>query len=142
MSFVRSVVAPARTPAEVEDAQLLDSYIAGESAALAVIYRRFHRLLLLICKRRLHDWEKAEDVCQWTFLQLTRSAKSIRERSRLRAWLCTVASRRAKKIAAKEGKNRRWFESSCQLSNVSYKNGLCPEREVINQEQLEIIQNE
>lgn len=68
----------------------------GHSQALAVLFVRYHRLVLRIAFRILRDQGEAEDLTQSVFLQLFRSAAQYDEsRGTAKAWILRSAYHRS-----------------------------------------------
>ncbi len=98
-----------RTPRvdAVCDRELLARFVrGGDEAAFAEVVRRYGGLVFGVCRRVLDDSHDAEDAFQATFLVLARSARKIRKRRSLAAWLHGVALRVSSRAARK--KTRRW----------------------------------
>jgi RNA polymerase sigma factor (sigma-70 family) len=79
------------------DADLVERYLQGESAALEMIVRRHGPTVLGVCRRMLGESADADDAFQATFLTLTLRARSIRNPAVLNAWLHGVALRCCRK---------------------------------------------
>jgi len=60
--------------ASLSDEDLMEHLRGGNSDALAELFTRFHRLVLNIALRTLHDAGEAEDLTQSVFLEIFRSA--------------------------------------------------------------------
>jgi len=84
------------------DAELLDSYAAGEEAAFREIVRRYKNSLYAFLRRFLGRQDLVEDVFQETFLQLFTSRESYDPSRSLRPWLFTIAANKAKDALRKQ----------------------------------------
>jgi RNA polymerase sigma-70 factor (ECF subfamily) len=72
------------------------SLIAGDLAALEVLYDRYSMLVFSVSLRVLYDRQLAEDVTQEVFLRLWRRPQSFDpNRGRLLSWLMSVTRNRA-----------------------------------------------
>jgi RNA polymerase sigma-70 factor (ECF subfamily) len=72
------------------------SLIAGDIAALEVLYDRYSTLVFSVSLRVLYDRQLAEDVTQEVFLRLWRRPQSFDpNRGRLLSWLMSVTRNRA-----------------------------------------------
>lgn len=84
---------------DVPDSELLELYVeVDDQTALAAIVQRYAGLVATVCRMTVSDSAAAEDAFQATFLVLMRSAKKIRARQSLPAWLHGVAYRTASRI--------------------------------------------
>jgi RNA polymerase sigma-70 factor (ECF subfamily) len=82
---------PPAADAAAGDASLLGRLAAGDRAALKQAYDRYVALVHFIAKRHGLSHEDVDDVVQETFLKLSAKAGSIREGTRLKAWLVACA---------------------------------------------------
>ena len=93
------------------DAQLLEAYCRGETAAFEEIYRRHVGLVCGVCLRRLGDPGEAEDATAATFMVLVRKARRLaRGRKNLASWLhwCAVnVARSAARARARRAERER-----------------------------------
>jgi sigma-70-like protein len=81
---------------EVPDGQLLEWFVADhEEAAFNALMLRHGAMVLDVGRRVLGNFHDAEDVFQATFIILARSAKAIRKKQAVAAWLHGVAQRLA-----------------------------------------------
>ena len=79
------------------DAELLQQFLHGDEAAFEVIIRRYEPLLMSFAYRFFRERERAEDACQFVWLQLFLScpdAASRPEEGSLKAWLMKVLRHR------------------------------------------------
>lgn len=78
----------------VSDGELLHQYVSQrDQAGFAGLVRRHGPMVWSVCRNALRTESDAEDAFQATFLALVRSAKRIRNRESLGAWLHGVAVR-------------------------------------------------
>ena len=78
----------------LNDRDLLRRFIRdSDEAACAEVVRRYHGLVMSICRRVTGRAADAEDAFQATFLCLARRPRSIRNAGSLSSWLYTVARR-------------------------------------------------
>ena len=78
------------------DANLLDSYCAGNELAFRELVDRYKNGLYAFLRQFLNQHDLVEDVFQETFLQLYSSQKSFDRSRPLRPWLFTIAANKAK----------------------------------------------
>lgn len=73
------------------DEDLLSRHLAGEGQAFAAIVDRYQRLVCGVCYAATQDWALSEDLAQDTFVAAWHKLDTVREPSRLSAWLCGIA---------------------------------------------------
>jgi RNA polymerase sigma factor (sigma-70 family) len=73
------------------DARLLRASLRGDHDAFARIVRHYQALICAITYSTTGDFAASEDLAQETFLTAWKGLGSVREPSRLRAWLCGIA---------------------------------------------------
>jgi RNA polymerase sigma factor (sigma-70 family) len=84
------------------DAELLELYLYGGShEAMVTLVQRFAPLVASVIRRVVSHPQDAEDAFQATFVILLKSARSIRSRRSIAAWLYGVAYRTACRVRAK-----------------------------------------
>jgi RNA polymerase sigma factor (sigma-70 family) len=106
--------AEAFVPAD-SDADLVRRFaIQRDEAAFAELVRRHGPMVWAVCRHLATDDADAEDAFQATFLALVRSARSIRERGAVAAWLHGVAVRAATKLKRGEARRRQREERSAR----------------------------
>lgn len=106
MNQLRAIVEPlGREYSHASDAMLLEQFIdRHDEDAFAALVDRYRQLVLRICRRALGNHHDVEDAAQDTFLALANSAAKIENPGSLASWLYGVATRTARKLAAKRGK--------------------------------------
>jgi RNA polymerase sigma factor (sigma-70 family) len=72
------------------DAQLVNEYCQGESAALATLIRRHIDLVYASALRRTGDPGSADDITQAVFIILSKKARSLRHFGTIAGWLIVV----------------------------------------------------
>jgi RNA polymerase sigma factor (sigma-70 family) len=96
-----------RNYVELNDCQLLESFIVGrEAAALEALVGRHGPMVWGVCRRILSNHHDAEDAFQAAFLVLVRKASSIKPRYMVGNWLFGVARQTALKARATTAKRR------------------------------------
>jgi RNA polymerase sigma factor (sigma-70 family) len=82
--------------AETTDGQMLEAFVRGHDVpAMEALVRRHAPMVWGVCRRKLANYDEAEDAFQATFLVLVRKAASIRAPERLASWLYAVAQKTA-----------------------------------------------
>lgn len=97
-SPVRVSVEPVRLPhiVEVLDDQLLAQFREGDHGALAILFRRYARMVHTVASRILRDAAEAEDLLQEVFLFIFRRAELFdAARGSARSWIVQVTYHRA-----------------------------------------------
>lgn len=81
---------------KVSDEDLMEALKQGYQDALAVLFDRYHRLVLSIALRILHDAAEAEDLMQEVFLEIYRAVGSFnREKGTTKGWIVQYAYHRS-----------------------------------------------
>mgnify|MGYP005864954267 CR=1 FL=1 len=76
------------SPGECHDTELLEQVIAGDSAALELLYDRYAAAVLGLAFKMLGDRTLAEEVTQETFWRVWRSAETFQSRQgKFSSWL-------------------------------------------------------
>lgn len=97
---------PADPVGSAEDEALLRGLVAGDEGAFAELYLRHADAVARIAHRLVGDGD-LDDVVQETFLHAASRAGDLRDPRRLRAWLVTIAVRRAKRVLRRDRWRRR-----------------------------------
>jgi RNA polymerase sigma-70 factor (ECF subfamily) len=80
----------------LSDEALLELLKRGCGDAMTMLFRRYHRLILSICKKILRDREEAEDVMQDVFFEMFRRADRFDPaKGKLKPWLIQLGYSRA-----------------------------------------------
>jgi hypothetical protein len=100
------------------DAELLELYLyAGSQEAMVTLVHRFAPLVASVIRRVVSHPQDAEDAFQATFVILLKSAKSIRSRRSIAAWLYGVRTARPAESAPSLGaRQHRWEISIWPIS--------------------------
>lgn len=88
---------------DADDAALLRRVSAGDKAALAVLYREYHRRLVRFLGRFTRRDDVIEEVVNDTFMIVWQKAAEFRGRSRVSTWLMGIAYRVALKALRQGG---------------------------------------
>src|SRR5262249_41142390 len=74
------------------DEQLVRELQAGNADAFAVVFDRYHRLVLVTALRILHDFGEAEDLTQTIFLEIYKTVGRFDpDRGTLKMWVLQFA---------------------------------------------------
>jgi len=74
-----------------DDAELVDRCLGGDREAFGHIVERYQGLICAIAYSACGDVGRSEDMAQETFLAAWRNLDSLKERSRVKQWLCGIA---------------------------------------------------
>lgn len=95
-SFSTELQDPVEAGSQQSDAVLLEGVRARDTAALATLYDRHHRVALAVAFRLLRDQQLAEDVVQDAFLAVWRRGSTYQTgRGTVRNWLLSIVHHRA-----------------------------------------------
>jgi RNA polymerase sigma-70 factor (ECF subfamily) len=90
---------------------------AGHSSALAILFDRYHRLILTIALKIVRDVGEAEDVMQTVFLEIYRAAAQFdASRGTTKVWLLQYAYHRS--ITRRQQLAARKFYGSSEISEA------------------------
>ncbi len=76
---------------ELNDDQIIERTLAGETDAFSLLVRRWERPIYGLSFRMLGKDEDARDVCQETFLAAFRNLRKFRGEARFSSWLYRIA---------------------------------------------------
>src|SRR5215469_3704800 len=113
-------IAPLRYPEllKCSDEQLMGELQAGNSDAFAVVFHRYHRLVLVTALRTLQDAGEAEDLTQTIFLEIYRTAARFDPgRGTLKMWVLQFAYN--KSISRRNYLSVRHFYRQARIEDVS-----------------------
>jgi len=117
-----------RTVSEPTDEVILVQVGEGSREALAILFRRFARLVFTVASRILRNRSEADDLLQDVFLYIRKSATSFDpERSTARSWIVQIAYHRA--FDRRRYLQSRHFYSQVELEGASEFPDKCAERQ-------------
>ena len=94
---------PVPPAAGADDEALVARVAAGDGQALEILFSRYGRPCLALCRRILGDEQFAQDVVQEVFLTLWRDAGRFdASRGRFSSWLLSVAHHKAVDVVRRE----------------------------------------
>src|SRR3954447_4890347 len=73
------------------DSELVDASLSGNRDAFGQIVSRYQSLICSLAFSATGNLSQSEDLAQETFLTAWKQLPDLRERARLRAWLCGIA---------------------------------------------------
>ena len=126
-SSVRFVgMPPTETVSAPADASLIVGLGAGDLAALATAFDRWHQRVRVLARRLLSDPAAAEDVVQDVFTVLPRAVRSFRGDADLEAFLLGIAVKRVRHHQRAALRRRRALE---RLRAVELRGPVDPEQD-------------
>jgi len=86
------------------DAELVDASLAGNREAFSRIVARYQSLVCSLAYNATGSLGQSEDLAQETFITAWKHLAHLRERHKLRAWLCGIARNRINNFLRREGR--------------------------------------
>jgi RNA polymerase sigma-70 factor, ECF subfamily len=102
------------------DTELVRRAARGEEEAFDALVRRYRRHVLQAAYAQLGDWQDAEDAAQQAFISAFRNLRSLHEAATFRAWLLTIARRKAARLLeARKPAPLEFSEAVCSPANFT-----------------------
>lgn len=92
------------TAAANNDAELVNGTLAGNREAFSQIVSRYQSLICSLAYSATGSLGQSEDLAQETFITAWKHLRHLRERHKLRAWLCGIARNRINNFLRREGR--------------------------------------
>ena len=86
------------------DAELVNATLAGNRDAFAHIVSRYQSLICSLAYSATGSLGQSEDLAQETFITAWKHLGHLRERDKLRSWLCGIARNRINSFLRREGR--------------------------------------
>jgi RNA polymerase sigma factor (sigma-70 family) len=86
------------------DAELVSGTLAGNRDAFGQIVSRYQSLICSLAYSATGSLGQSEDLAQETFITAWKHLSHLREREKLRAWLCGIARNRINNFLRREGR--------------------------------------
>jgi len=118
------------------DAQLVDATLTGNCDAFSQIVSRYQSLVCSLAYSATGSLGQSEDLAQETFITAWKHLGHLRERHKLRAWLCGIARHRINNFLRREG--REPIHAAAPLEEISESRSpepLPPDHTISNEEQ-------
>src|SRR5450631_2414125 len=118
------------------DAELVNGTLAGNRDAFGLIVSRYQSLICSLAYSATGSFGQSEDLAQETFITAWKHLGHLRERDKLRSWLCGIARNRINNFLRREG--REPVRMAEPLENVSESHSPEPlpgEQTISNEEQ-------
>jgi len=118
------------------DAELVSGTLAGNRDAFSQIVSRYQSLICSLAYSATGSLGQSEDLAQETFITAWKRLSHLRERDKLRAWLCGIARNRINNFLRREG--REPVREAAPLEEISETHSSDPmptEQTISNEEQ-------
>jgi RNA polymerase sigma factor (sigma-70 family) len=118
------------------DAELVSGTLAGNRDAFGQIVSRYQSLICSLAYSATGSLGQSEDLAQETFITAWKHLGHLREREKLRAWLCGIARNRINNFLRREG--REPVRDAAPLEEISETHSTEPqptEQTISNEEQ-------
>jgi RNA polymerase sigma factor (sigma-70 family) len=121
------------------DADLVSGTLEGNRDAFSQIVSRYQSLICSLAYSATGSLSQSEDLAQETFITAWKHLRHLRERHKLRAWLCGIARNRINNFLRREG--REPIREAEPLENVaeSHAPGPMPAEQTISNEEQAIL---
>ena len=118
------------------DAELVHGTLAGNRDAFGQIVSRYQSLICSLAYSATGSLGQSEDLAQETFITAWKHLGHLRERDKLRAWLCGIARNRINNFLRREGREPiRAAESLENVAETHSPEPLPAEQTISNEEQ-------
>ena len=127
------------TAATNNDAELVDGTLAGNREAFSQIVSRYQSLICSLAYSATGSLGQSEDLAQETFITAWKHLRHLRERHKLRAWLCGIARNRINNFLRREGREPVGVAGTLEEAAESHAPGLLPPEQTISNEEQAIL---
>src|SRR5258707_5478217 len=87
-----------------DDSELVVATLSGNRDAFSQIVSRYQSLICSLTYSATGNLGQSEDLAQETFITAWKHLRQLRERDKLRAWLCGIARNRVNNFLRREGR--------------------------------------
>ena len=122
-----------------EDAELVNSSLAGDREAFGKIVSRYQSLVCSLAYSATSSLSQSEDLAQETFLTAWKQLAELREPPKLRAWLCGIARNLINNSLRKQGREPSHRAESLEGINETHSPEPQPAERAISKEEAEIL---
>ena len=127
------------TAAANNDAELVSGTLAGNRDAFGHIVSRYQSLICSLAYSATGSLGQSEDLAQETFITAWKHLGHLRERDKLRAWLCGIARNRINNFLRREGREPIRKAESLEEISESHSPEPLPTDRAISKEEQEIL---
>ncbi len=121
------------------DADLVNASLAGSREAFGQIVLRYQSLVCSLAYSATGNLGRSEDLAQETFVTAWRQLADLRERDKLRAWLCGIARNLIKNSLRQQDREPSHQAASLEEISESHSPELQPAEQAISNEELTIL---
>jgi RNA polymerase sigma factor (sigma-70 family) len=126
-------------PAVTNDAELVNATLGGNRDAFGQIVTRYQSLISSLAYSATGSLGQSEDLAQETFITAWRHLGHLRERDKLRAWLCGIARNRINNFLRREGREPVRAAESLEAVSESHAHEPLPVDQTISNEEAAIL---
>ncbi len=123
------------------EVELLEASLAGNKEAFGLIVHRYQTLVCSITYSSTGDFTKSEELAQEVFVNAWKGLKKLKDISKFRAWLCTIARNAARKWAKRTGRDVMTEAQPLTDAQTIESPQPGPVEKLISKEQEEIVWN-
>jgi RNA polymerase sigma factor (sigma-70 family) len=117
------------------DAELVAGTLAGNRDAFSQIVSRYQSLVCSLTYSATGNLGQSEDLAQETFITAWKHLVHLRERDKLRAWLCGIARNRINNFLRREGREPSHRAESLEEISASHSPEPLPVEHTISNEE-------
>ena len=127
------------TAAANNDAELVNGTLAGNRDAFGHIVSRYQSLICSLAYSATGSLGQSEDLAQETFITAWKHLGHLRERDKLRAWLCGIARNRINNFLRREGREPVREAAPLEEISESHSSEPLPADQTISNEEQAIL---
>src|SRR3984957_17115729 len=117
------------------DAELVGQTLSGNRDAFSQIVSRYQSLVCSLAYSATGSLGQSEDLAQETFITAWKRLSHLRERDKLRAWLCGIARNRINNFLRREGREPNHQAESIEAIPETHAPELMPAEQTISNEE-------
>src|SRR5882757_7206032 len=121
------------------DAELVSGTLAGDRDAFSQIVSRYQSLVCSLAYSATGSLGQSEDLAQETFITAWKHLAHLRERDKLRSWLCGIARNRINSFLRRESREPVREAESLEEISESHAPGPLPAEQTITNEEQAIL---
>jgi len=121
------------------DAELVAGTLAGNRDAFSQIVSRYQSLICSLAYSATGSLGQSEDLAQETFITAWKHLSHLRERDKLRSWLCGIARNRINNFLRREGREHNHQAESIEEVPESHSPEPLPVEHTISNEEQAIL---
>jgi len=121
------------------DAELVDESLSGNRDAFGQIVARYQSLICALAYSATGSLSQSEDLAQDTFVTAWKQLADLRERSKLRSWLCGIARNLINNSLCRQGREPGHAAETLEAIAEPHAPGPLPVERVISREEEAIL---